>query len=332
MNIRLLSVLLACACVHTFAASPDFQITSYNRQGTITWSNAFRAGVASIETSSVVTGGWSIVKNVFTSNSVATAAAPLSSSNTFVRVLAVDISTNAPAHYTNLANSYGILETVAGKGEFNGDRTSYWQSSFEGGWATNANLSRPHIAFGDSAGNVLIVDQGSSAVLKVTPAGRVYTYAGTHTAGLNGDGPDFATNLNLNFPNGGWIRSDGVFYVLDTDNGKVRRINTNGMMSTIFTTTPLGDGRALWVRSDEALIYFGSGPGVGANVTTLNKWTPTGGVSVVRSDFLNLGNVLGDDRTGDLYISDRNANRVYRMDTNGTLVTIAWQRHTDRRR
>jgi len=117
---------------------------------------------------------------------------------------------------------------------------NYWQPSYEGGWATNAQLSRPHIAFGDSRGNVLIVDQGSSSVLKVTPEGRIYTYAGTHIAGNNGDGPDYATNLNLNFPNGGWLRADNTFFVLDTDNGKVRKIQTNGIMSTLFTTSPLG--------------------------------------------------------------------------------------------
>jgi hypothetical protein len=147
-----------------------------------------------------------------------------------------------------------------------------------------------------------------------------------HVAGNNGDGPAPATNLQLRFPNGGWLRADGVFYVLDTENGKVRRIDTNGIMSTIFSTTDpnyMGDGRALWVKSDESLIYFGSGPGVNLNVTTLNKWTPTGGISVVRSDFLNIGNILGDERTGDLYISDRNANRVYRMDTNDNLIPIA---------
>ena len=85
----------------------------------------------------------------------------------------------------------------------------------------------------------------------------------------------------------------------------------------------MGDGRALWVKSDESLVYFGSGPSVGGNVTTLNKWTPGGGVSVVRSDFLNIGNILGDEQTGDLYVSDRNANRIYRMDANGGLTPIA---------
>ena len=51
-------------------------------------------------------------------------------------------------------------------------------------------------------------------------------------------------------------------------------------MTTLFTTAPLGVGRTLWVKRDESLAYFGSGPGVGANVTKLNKWTPTGGVSL----------------------------------------------------
>jgi hypothetical protein len=167
---------------------------------------------------------------------------------------------------------------------------------------------------------VLIVDQRSSSVLKVTPEGRLYTYAGTHIAGNNGDGPAYATNLHLNNPNGGWMRADGTFYVLDTVNGKVRRVGTNGIMTTLFTTAAMGDGRALWVKSDESLVYFGSGP---TEVTNLNKWTPTGGVSVVRTGFGDMGNIYGDERTGDLYISDRNAYRVYRMNTNGVLTTIA---------
>jgi hypothetical protein len=46
-----------------------------------------------------------------------------------------------------------------------------------------------------------------------SPDGRIYTYAGTHVAGNNGDGPAPATNLQLRFPNGGWLRADGVLYV-----------------------------------------------------------------------------------------------------------------------
>jgi hypothetical protein len=276
-----------------------------------------------IQTAPAVTGPWTNGRNVFTSNSVGSITTSIPESNAFTRLLAVDISANTPRNFTNLAESYGILETVAGRGQFNGDKISYWLPEYEGGWATNANLSRPHTAFGDALGNVFIVDQGSGSILRVSAEGRIYTYAGTHANGFNGDGPAPATTLSLNFPNGGWLGNDGTFYVLDTENGRVRKIATNGLMSTLVTTAPLGDGRALWVRSDEELIYFGSGPGVGANVTTLNKWTREGGLEVVSTSFLNMGNIVGDEATGDLYISDRNANRVYRLDTNGVLTTIA---------
>ena len=310
--------IIAANCT-TVAFAADLKITSLTRDGELTWSNAFQAGVCTIETRPAVTGAWSVGKNFFTSNSVATVSLPINSSNQIVRVAAVDISTNSPRHYTNLLESYGILETVAGRGTNNGD-VSLWQPSFEGNWATNVQLSRPHVAFGDPFGNVLIVDQRSSSILKVTPEGRLFTYAGTHTNGDNGDGPAIATTLQLNNPNGGWMRSDGTLYILDTGNNKVRRVTTNQMMSTLFPTPSLGDGRAFWISSDEKLAYFGSGDPVATN---LNRWTQTGGVSVVRSDFGNLGNILGDETTGVLYISDRDLNRVFRMETNGVLTIIA---------
>lgn len=294
----------------------DVSIQRAGPGGQLTWTNAFPAGVVTVETSpaltGIATGAWSIGRSYFTTNSTGTATVPLGASNTFVRLLSVDISTNTPSHYTNLVNSYGLLETVAGIGTNQGD-FSQWRPYFEGAWATNVQLSRPHIAFGDSKGNVLIVDQRSSSVLKVTPEGRLTTFAGTHTAGANGDS-GWATNLHLNNPNSGWLGADGTFYILDTANGKARKVDTNGWMTTFFTTAPMGDGRAFWVRSDESLIYFGSGP---TEVTNLNMWTPTGGVSVVRSGFGDMGNILGDERTGDLYISDRNAHRVYRFTPNG---------------
>jgi hypothetical protein len=312
--------ILGALAFATDSPAAEFGIRSFDRSGNVTWSNAFSVGVVTVETKATVDGRWAPRENYFTSNTVSGASLSLLPSNTFVRLLSVDISTNSPRHYTNLLESYGILETVAGRGQLNTD-VSHWQPGYEGEWATNVNLSRPHIAFGDPWGNVLIVDQRSSSVLKVMPGGRLYTYAGTHTAGDNGNGPDYATNLHLNNPNGGWMRADGTLYILDTDNAKVRKIDTNQVMTTLFTAPfALGDGRAFWINSAETLAYFGSGDPV---ANTLNRWTATGGVSVARSDFGNLGNLFGDERTGDLYISDRDLNRVFRMDTNGVLTPIA---------
>ena len=296
-----------------------FGISAVGRDGTIAWSNASPAGVVSVLTATNILGPWQPRENYFTTNPLGQARLSPLSETLFCKLLAVDISTNTPRHYTNLIESYGMLETVAGLGLSNSD-VSQWQPGYEGAWATNVCLSRPHISFGDSRGNVLIVDQRSSSVLKVTPEGRLYTYAGTHTAGNNGDGPAWATNLHLNNPNSGWLGTNDVFYVLDTDNGKVRRISSDGLMTTLFTTAPMGDGRALWVKSDESLVYFGSG----GTSTNLYKWTrATGSISLVRNDFLELGNITGDERNGNLYVSDRGANRVYRLGTNGVLTPIA---------
>jgi hypothetical protein len=293
-------------------------ISQASRDRTVTWSNAFNPGVVTVMTATNVEGPWHPRENYFTTNSTGQASINLVSDATFCQLLAVDISTNTPFHYTNLLQSYGVLETVAGRGLNNSD-SSQWQPGYEGEWATNVCLSRPHIAFGDSRGNVLIVDQRSSSVLKVTPEGRLFTYAGTHIAGNNGDGPGYATNLHLNNPNGGWLGTNDVLYVLDTENGKLRRVSPDGIMTTLFTTAPLGDGRALWVKSDESVVYFGSG----ATATNLNQWTPRDGFKSVRNDFKEMGNIVGDERTGDLFVSDRGANRVYRLDTNGVLTAIA---------
>ncbi len=320
--------LLSVCLLARIAQAASFEITSLDGAGNLTWANAFTGGVVTVETRGGLAGSWALPQeNIFTSNRVGGARVAVGASNLFVRLLAVDISTNTPNHYTNLLNSYGTLESIAGKFINGGgvDKSNYWRAEYEGGPATNAVLSRAHIAFADPANNILIVDEGSGAVLKVTPAGTIHTYAGTHTIGFNGDGPAPATNLHLNWPNGGWMQEDGRFFILDTYNGKVRKVDTNEIMSTMFTTAPMGDGRALWVKSDESVIYFGSGA---PDCTNLNKWTPTGGVSVVRSDFKNLGNIVGDERTGDLYITDRDANRVYRMSTNGTLTPIAGNGNT----
>jgi hypothetical protein len=306
------------------AGAADLQL-SLDRAGNLGYGNAFTSGVINVQMRTTLNTNtpWVARSNYFTTNTVGSVPVPMSSTQGFFRLLSVDISTNTFRHYTNLLESYGILETVAGRGGSSADE-SHWLPSFEGAFATNVDLSRPHISFGDPFGNVLIVDQRSHSILKVTPEGRLFTYAGTHTEGNNGDGPAAATTLHLRSPNGGWIRSDGTFYILDTENGKVRKVTTNGIMSTLFTTAPMGDGRAFWVKNDESVVYFGSGgtPTSGAS-TNLNKWTPTGGVTVVRNTFQELGNILGDERTGNVYVSDRLANRVYRLDTNNVLTPIA---------
>jgi hypothetical protein len=78
-------------------------------------------------------------------------------------------------------NSFGILTTIAGAGK--SDDGNEWQSSFEGGPATDAELSRPHMALTDAAGNIYIADKLSHGIRKVTPDGTIHTAAGTNVSG-----------------------------------------------------------------------------------------------------------------------------------------------------
>src|SRR5262249_713956 len=135
----------------------------------------------------------------------------------------------------------------------------------------NVALSRPHFAMEDNASNVYIVDKDSDSILKVTTDGRIHTVAGTHAIGNGPDASTLAPSVAMNTPNGLWWGGDGTVYVLDTGNGKVRRLGTNGLMTTLFTdSSGISGGRGLWVKNDESLVYY-------ASKADLRQWTPSGG-------------------------------------------------------
>src|SRR5688500_1888233 len=105
----LIIVALAAAC--SFAASAaELRIQSFQpSSGVITWSGAYTAGVCNVQTALAPNGPWIPRKNVFTSNEIGGTTLSWPASNTFARLLSVDISTNSPRHFTNLVESYGIL-------------------------------------------------------------------------------------------------------------------------------------------------------------------------------------------------------------------------------
>jgi hypothetical protein len=200
-----------------------------------------------MEKASAVTGPWAPAKNVFTTSAVAAVQIDLAGSPCFYRALAVDLS-NGREGFTNLIQSYGLLTTIAGAG---GSRQAInkWQATFEGGPATGALLSRPHIAMADDAGNIFIADKDAHAVRKVLPDGTIITVAGVNAPGNGPDEPTPGTEVALGEPNGLWVRGDGTTYILDLANSKVRRLDPAGTLSTLFMV-PGGivAGRGLWVK------------------------------------------------------------------------------------
>ncbi len=295
------------------------RITSFNKSGLLAWTNATVPGVSTVEAATTPSGSWSPIHNSYSITSTGSVVVPVDATNKFFRLRTVDVSATAQG-FTNWIQAYGLMETICGDGVGRADGVSYWQPQFEGGVAAYASLSRPHYAMADKTGNIYIADKNSHAVLRISTNGTVHTHCGTHAAGYNGAGPMVATNMQLNFPNALWVRSDGVVYVLDTENARVRRVSTNGSAATLFdaksdTSSGLGGGRCLWVKDDESLAYFGNGD-------KLKKWTPSNGLQTLASGFTELGTFYVE-ASGSLIVADRGAHLVWRVFADGSRTIIA---------
>jgi sugar lactone lactonase YvrE len=159
----------------------------------------------------------------------------------------------------------------------------------DGGPATSAGLDFPGFVIQDKGGNVYITDTRNYRIRKVTPSGTISTFAGTGIAGFSGDG-GLARNAMLNLPSGLLFDSVGDMIVADRGNNRIRKIDRSGIITTIAGTGEAGN----------------SGDGGPALLAELN-----------------LPSALSRDISGNLYFSDRGNNSVRKIDTFGTISTIA---------
>jgi len=174
----------------------------------------------------------------------------------------------------------GIIATVAGNGTPG--------SLGDGGKATSAQLNGPFAVAVDASG-LYIADTNNQVIRKVAPDGTISTYAGNGTQGFSGDG-GAARNAWLNGPEGVALDASGALYIADTFNGRIRRVGSDG---TITTAAGLGTTG----------IYGGdNGPPTGAS--------------------LGLPPDVAVDRFGNLYIADFGNSRI-RQVASSVITTIA---------
>ena len=246
-------------------------------------------------------------------------------------LLFLSLCTARADEFADLTNTFGTVTPLAGifhstTNNPDGTAISFWTPDSEGAVASATSLSNPHMAAADALGNVFIADKASHAILKITPDGRIHTVAGTHVAGFNGDGPATATTLQINNPNGLFVFPDGTFYLLDPGNHRIRRVGTDGMMTTIVNDPDPNwypSGRALWVSRDEQLIYYTNEfapvpPSIIADGATVKRWTPDGGIATVCSKpvgFRNPGNLAVNPADGKLYVCDRAEEDASKIET-----------------
>ncbi|GAB1511267.1 NHL domain-containing protein [Actinophytocola sp. KF-1] len=92
-------------------------------------------------------------------------------------------------------------------------------------------------------GSVRFVQEGGDEVEVARPDGTVGTLAGTGTAGYSGDGGP-AGKAAVNNVSGVAVGADGVTYFADTGNDRVRRVDRDGVVTTVAGTGKRGGNSA----------------------------------------------------------------------------------------
>ncbi len=194
-----------------------------------------------------------------------------------------------------MVSTNGIIATVAGTGT-NGYST-------DGGFATNSNLRGAYGVAVDSTGNLFIADSWNNRIRKVDAGGIITSVAGTNSQngrwGFLGDGGP-ATNAMFRYPYAMAVDSAGDIFITDKFNQRIRKVDTNGIISTVAGSTTNDPPYISWLTGS----YAGDdGPATNACLSD-------------PSDVIV-------DVYGNLFIADTWNNRIRKVDTNGIITTVA---------
>ncbi len=174
----------------------------------------------------------------------------------------------------------GIITTIAGGGDQTGDNVP----------ATQAHLRDPRGIAIDPQGDIYVADSVTNTIRKISN-GIITTIAGNGTQGFSGDGGP-ARSAQLAVPAALAVDAASNVYVADLGNNRIRRIASDGTISTAAGT---GASNCCAPRGD-------NGP---ATESDLSMYALSG---------------IATDTAGNLYIS---SNDAIRKVVNGVITTIA---------
>lgn len=208
------------------------------------------------------------------------------------------------------------------------------------GTGSAARFNEPHGVTADKNGNVYVADRLNNIIRKISPAGVVSTFAGTGIIGAT-DGP--ALSATFNEPWAITCDTLGNFYVADTKNYKIRKIDAAGNVSTLAGTGVFGTS-----NGPAATARFGTPAGIAVSkdgqkiyVSDYNTHTirliDAGQVFTLAGTVFLSGAVDGSGTTasfnhpyglclnasGDLLIADEWNHKIRKMTPAGMVSTVA---------
>lgn len=242
----------------------------------------------------------------------------------------------------------GTITTVAGQ-QYVGS-IYFTRFGGDGGVATNAYLDDPTSVVLDSVGNLYIADYNNNVIRRVDAVtGIITTYAGDAAhPGYNGDsGP--ATSMHLNNPLQITLDAAGNLYIADRGNNLVRKVDTNGNLTTVAghygyysgpsygglaINSPLKQPNGVAVDSMGNLYIADTQDYVVVKVDTSGIVTKFAGGSASYQPMqgdggpalnaqLNLPFQLAIDPANNLYIADSGNDVVRKVDTSSIITTVA---------
>lgn len=155
--------------------------------------------------------------------------------------------------------------------------------------AKDAQLNAPTGIAIDSSGNIYFCDTRNHRVRKIDTDGKIQTVAGTGEKGETGDGGS-ALEAKLHSPTGVAVDGAGNIYIADQMNHRIRKVDKDGIISTVAGTGLPG--------------YSGNG----GLATRAQLFYPC---------------CIALDKQGNLFIADRTNNRVRRVDALTGTISLA---------
>jgi len=242
---------------------------------------------------------------------------------------AVTLAANTLPSWLSLTVTTGAtVSTLAGDGT----------PAYLDGTGTASQFQYPYSVAVDGAGTVYVADTYNNRIRKITSAGVVSTLAGS-TGGF-ADGTGMAAKFQ--YPTGVAVDGAGTVYVADTNNHRIRKITSLGVVSTLAGS---GTGAYLDGTGTAAKFQYPTGVAVDGSGTVyvadqanhrIRKITSLGVVSTLAGDgtggfaggtgtaakFWNPSGVAVDV-AGTVYVADYSNNRIRKITSLGVVSTLA---------